>query len=102
VLIKSKQQIIGWGGLNIDPFEPGWGTEVAYFLHPDYWQQGIATELVKASLEYGFKQLRLDAIGAFVHPNNIPSIRVLEKCGFVLLGHEPKLNRDHYEIRGDD
>jgi RimJ/RimL family protein N-acetyltransferase len=98
VLIKLKQQIIGWGGLNIDPFEPGWGTEIAYFFHPDFWNQGFATELVRTSLEYGFNHLRLDAIGAFTHQNNVPSIRVLEKCAFKFIGYEPKLDRNHYEI----
>jgi RimJ/RimL family protein N-acetyltransferase len=30
--------------------------------------------------------LALPAIGAFVRPANVASVRVLEKCGFTLLG----------------
>ena len=31
-------------------------------------------------------------------PDNIASIRVLEKCGFAFLRYEPSLGRNHYEI----
>ena len=80
--VKSKLQIIGWGGLNVDPGASGWGIEVAYFFHPDFWGNGYATELVKASLEHGFRDLSLDVINAYSHKDNKASIRVLEKCGF--------------------
>ncbi|HMN27960.1 MAG TPA: GNAT family N-acetyltransferase, partial [Caldilineaceae bacterium] len=54
VIQRATTRIIGWGGLNIDPFDPGWGVEVAYFFDPAYWGQGLATELVDASLQHGF------------------------------------------------
>jgi RimJ/RimL family protein N-acetyltransferase len=99
VLLRAEQRIIGWGGLNVDPFDPGWGIEVSYYFHPDYWGRGLATELVRAALQHGFGALGLDAVGAFVRPANTASVRVLEKCGFARLGYEPRLERDHYEIR---
>jgi len=34
ILTKAEGRIIGWGGLYDDPFDPGWGVEVGYFLHP--------------------------------------------------------------------
>ena len=99
VVLRSEAKIIGWGGLNIDPFDPGWGVEVAYFFDPVYWRQGYATELVQASIEYGFAQCDLTEIGAFAHQHNTASIRVLEKCGFVYVCFEPKLDRNRYIIR---
>jgi RimJ/RimL family protein N-acetyltransferase len=99
VLLRAEQRIIGWGGLNIDPFDPGWGIEVSYYFHRDYWGRGLATELVRAALQHGFGALGLDAVGAFVRPANTASVRVLEKCGFARLGYEPRLERDRYEIR---
>lgn len=97
-VIANEDRICGWGGLNIDPFDPGWGVEVSYYFHPDCWGRGYATELVKASVDYGFGSLGLGEIGAFAHPENGASIRVLEKCGFAMIGYEPKLKRNRYQI----
>jgi RimJ/RimL family protein N-acetyltransferase len=99
VVLRAEGCVIGWGGLSIDPFDPGWGIEVSYYFHPAYWGRGYATELVRATLQYGFGVLALEAIGAFVRPANVASVRVLEKCGLTLLGYEPRLERNHYEIQ---
>jgi RimJ/RimL family protein N-acetyltransferase len=99
VVLRTEARVIGWGGLSIDPFDPGWGIEVSYFFHPAYWGRSYATELVRATLQYGFDTLALPAIGAFVRPQNVASVRVLEKCGFTLLRYEPRLERNAYEIQ---
>ena len=97
-VLRGEDCVVGWGGLGVDPFDPGWGPEVSYFFHPAQWGRGLATELVAASVRHGFDALSLPAIGAFARPENAASIRVLEKCGFRLLGWEPALERNHYEI----
>jgi ribosomal-protein-alanine N-acetyltransferase len=102
VVHRSEERVIGWGGLNVDPHSPGWGIEVAYFIHPSYAGRGYATEVVRASLRHGFGDLALPRIGAFARPENRASARVLEKCGFRLLGYEPSLERDRYEARRED
>ena len=99
VVHKADERVIGWGGLNVDPNVPGWGIEVTYFIHRDYGGRGYATEVVRASLREGFEDLDVPAIGAFAKPENRGSIRVLEKCGFSILGYEPALERNHYEVR---
>ena len=99
VVLRDEGRVIGWGGLSIDPFDPGWGIEVSYYFHPAYWGRGYATELVRATLQYGFDILALEAIGAFVRPENRASVRVLEKCGMTLRGYEPRLERNRYEIQ---
>ena len=99
VVLRPEARVIGWGGLSIDPFDPGWGIEVSYFFDPAYWGRGYATELVRATLQLGFGTLALPAIGAFVRPANIASVRVLEKCGFTLLDYEPQLERHRYEVQ---
>lgn len=101
VVLRSELRVIGWGGLNIDPFEPGWGVEVSYFLRPAYWGLGYATEVVRAAIDHGFGDLALPEVAAFAKPENAASIRVLEKCGFAFVGYEPSLERNHYAIRRD-
>ena len=102
VVHRLEQRVIGWGGLNIDPNAPGWGTEVSYFIHPSCQGRGFATEVVRFSLRHGFRDLGLGQIGAFAKPENEASARVLKKCGFKIVGYEPALERNHYELRAED
>ena len=99
---RPDARVMGWGGLNIDPNDPGWGPEVSYFIHPAYQGRGFATELVQCSLQHGFKDIGLQQIGAFAMRENHASARVLEKCGFKFLRYEPSLHRNHYELRVAD
>lgn len=98
IIETATALICGWGGLGVDPFDPGWGVEIFYFFAPQVWGRGYATELTNTALLYGFTQLGLPAIGAFAHPENRASNRVLAKCGLPLLRYEPKLARNFYEI----
>ncbi|MGQ0709402.1 MAG: GNAT family N-acetyltransferase [Rhodoferax sp.] len=100
VVHRTQGRVIGWGGLSIDPFDPGWGVEVSYYFGPSYWGQGYATELVRSALQHGFDGLAMESIGAFVRPENRASARVLEKCGLTALGYEPRLQRNRYAIHG--
>ncbi|CAN5468476.1 GNAT family N-acetyltransferase [soil metagenome] len=60
--------------------------ELGYRLHLKYWGIGIATELSKALVFYGFKEIGLPAITAVTHPQNAVSQRVLEKAGLIRQG----------------
>ena len=95
---RGESRIVGWGGLNVDPHDHGWGVEVSYFLDPACWGRGFATELVRASLDHAFGALALPEVGAFARPDNAASIRVLEKAGFAFVRFEPRLERNHYAI----
>ena len=55
--------------------------DVAYRLLPTHWGQGLATEAALASVRYGFADLGLKQIIGLVMPENIASVRVLEKAG---------------------
>jgi RimJ/RimL family protein N-acetyltransferase len=55
--------------------------EIFYGLAREAWGQGYATEAGKALLKAGIQQLGLTAIIAPVHPENLRSIRVVEKIG---------------------
>lgn len=55
--------------------------ELGYVLAKKHWGKGIATEATKLALERGFKDLGVVRIEALVDPENIGSVRVLEKAG---------------------
>jgi len=98
IIERTTAMLCGWGGLCIDPFDPGWGVELSYYFSPTVWGRGYATELTRATLDYGFATLQLPAIGAFAHPDNGASNRVLVKCGFHFQRYEPKLARNYYAV----
>ena len=63
---------------------------VGYWLARESWGKGIATQALTVFLvEVGVRPLH-----AFVAQHNIGSIRVLEKCGFVLHGEHRSLATD--------
>lgn len=60
-------------------------TELGYRLLKSHWGQGLATEAAHRWLDYAFGELGLPEVIAFAHPDNIGSIRVMQKCGFTFL-----------------
>ncbi len=93
VASKRDGRIIGWGGLYKDPFDPGWGVEVGYYLRPSACGQGYGSELVGACMEVADRALALPEVGAFAHPENAASRRVLEKAGFEIVRFVPAMER---------
>jgi ribosomal-protein-alanine N-acetyltransferase len=98
-VIRSHQQdVIGWGGLGIEPEAPHWGAEVIYAFHPSAWGLGYATELVRHSLRVAFAELALTSVAAFAHPQNAASLAVLRKCSGKHVGFVPALHREHFRF----
>lgn len=75
----------GIGLLGCGPYNEDYA-EVGYWLSPDYWGRGIATEALRLVCGYAFQELRANRIEARVYGFNSASGRVLEKCGFTLEG----------------
>ncbi|WP_207481770.1 GNAT family N-acetyltransferase [Arenibaculum pallidiluteum] len=98
VLTKTDGRIVGFGGLYLDPFDPGWGTELGYHFAPEAWGKGFASELARASLDLAWGQLGLREIWAFAHPDNTASRRVLEKAGFEVQRFVDSMHRNLFRI----
>jgi ribosomal-protein-alanine N-acetyltransferase len=64
--------------------------EVWYNLHKDHWNNGYATEALKALLDLGFNTLKLHRIEAGCAVENVGSARVMEKAGMVKEGCKRK------------
>jgi len=60
--------------------------ELGYVLSPKYWGKGIATELAKALVKYGFEQKKLTEICACTDHENVASQNVLLKAGLLQEG----------------
>jgi RimJ/RimL family protein N-acetyltransferase len=59
------------------------GLELSFHFLPEVAGQGLASEFVQAALDHAIAVLREDRFFALVAADNAPSIRVLEKAGFV-------------------
>lgn len=55
---------------------------IGYELAQGEWGQGIMTEVLTAVLTYGFTQMQLNRIEAYVMTGNTASMRLLQKLGF--------------------
>ena len=60
--------------------------EIGYELSPNQWGRGYATEAVAAILRFGFTELGVHRVSAWLVADNVASARVLEKNGFQLEG----------------
>jgi ribonuclease HII len=74
---KASGRLIGWAGLRLLEGTP----EVVYLLTKDYWGNGLATEVARACLSYGFDRRHFGRIVAIAMPANLASQRVMEKLG---------------------
>lgn len=70
-------------GLQISSKNPH-EADVGYALLPEAQGKGFASEALRAICDYGFQQLGLWAINAWVLGDNQGSARLLEKHGFIV------------------
>lgn len=68
--------------------------EVGYWLGREFWGRGIASEALRAFLEIETAR----PLFAHVAKHNSASLRVLEKCGFAVIGEDPEFARVEGEV----
>lgn len=84
LVIESSEAFAGYCGISdiegTDQAEFGW------YLRSDQWSRGYATEATMLLLEFGFGSLDRRRMYATADPDNVASIRVLEKSGLICEG----------------
>lgn len=89
---RTTDQPIGDAGLLYLPATQE--IELGYRVIKSHWGRGLATEMAAAWLDQAFGPLGLTAVIAFSHPDNIGSIRVMEKSGFSFLRYDQMAGMD--------
>ncbi|NDJ20546.1 GNAT family N-acetyltransferase [Nostoc sp. B(2019)] len=79
VIHKDSNKLIGRCGLGFLENTPE--VELGYVFDKSYWNMGLGTEASQATLQYGFGELKLDRIVAIAKPENIASVRIIQKVG---------------------
>jgi RimJ/RimL family protein N-acetyltransferase len=75
-------RFVGRGGVKYYTLEDRPEIEVGYGLMPEFWGQGLATELARESVRVGFEVLGASEMICFTLPDNRGSRRVMEKAAF--------------------
>jgi ribosomal-protein-alanine N-acetyltransferase len=60
--------------------------EIEYCIGVNFQRKGLATEATLAVIQYGFDKINLHKVQICHKSTNIPSRKVIEKCGFVYEG----------------
>jgi [ribosomal protein S5]-alanine N-acetyltransferase len=79
---KLDQQFVGRAGLKNVDVDGKREVELAYAFLPQFWGQGLATEVSESILKVAFETLRLSEVICFTLKTNLASQRVMQKVGF--------------------
>jgi ribosomal-protein-alanine N-acetyltransferase len=70
--------------------------EMGYDLQPSYWRKGYMSEALTAIIKFAAEEMKVKKIYAHISVDNIASIKIAEKMGFVKTGEQ------YYEVfRGE-
>lgn len=83
---KKDLQFIGWCGLKFRPELDE--IDLGYRFMKVFWGQGYATEAAFNCIHYGFEKINIQRIVGRAEPQNIGSIKVLEKCNMQFIGQD--------------
>jgi ribosomal-protein-alanine N-acetyltransferase len=90
---------IGYAGLRHDEVAGRPEVEMMWFVDPDHWGHGYATELARETVRVAFDVLELDSVVAQTTPGNAASRTVMEKLGMVCEGDTVHAGLPHVVYR---
>jgi ribosomal-protein-alanine N-acetyltransferase len=80
-LPETPETVIGFGGIRNRLYGDVERLNLGYRFAVEAWGRGYATDLGRAALTLAFDNLGRDEVMGLVRPDNLASIRVLEKLG---------------------
>ena len=89
----ERTEMIGW--ILFRPSEDGKSVEIGYWLLPEVWGKGVASEAARTVIEHlpPLMNIEREHVSAMVAVGNHASRRVLEKTGFYVLREEDEFVR---------
>ncbi|QOS81890.1 GNAT family N-acetyltransferase [Paenibacillus sp. JNUCC31] len=85
IIKKESNEIIGSCGYNSLDFD-NLKAEIGYDMAKSSWGRGYASEAVSTLVDHAFSSLKLNRVEAKVDPENVNSIRLLQKLCFTFEG----------------
>jgi RimJ/RimL family protein N-acetyltransferase len=84
---RQPRELVGNAGFKGQPRNGL--AEIGYSMLEAHQRKGFCTEAVRALLGWAFQHPGVQMVVAHTLPGLTPSIRVMEKCGFVFAGEGP-------------
>ena len=85
ILLKETNRVIGIVTIKKHK-DSGSKAEISFWMGVAYWGKGIMTETLPLAIEYAFLRMGCEIITAWTYEANMPSRKVMEKCGFKFIG----------------
>lgn len=99
IIEKQSQKLIGYCGLGPDDVKDT-EIEIYYGISEAYRGRGITSEATKALMNYAFYKIGLSKIIAVVHPENVASLRIVDKLGMSYKYTYNNLNSELKDFEG--
>jgi phosphinothricin acetyltransferase len=102
LIVEDKGALMGFATLS--SYRSGrqalrYAVEVSYYVDKDHQRKGVGTILLK-KMEEVAENLGYKHLFAILLDNNLPSVRLLEKFGFVKWGHLPNIVEIDEKVHG--
>ena len=94
---KESGQYVGHAGLVAQIFDDAFEIELGYWIHPDFWGQGYATEAAHALKQYAEQELELERYVSAIQVGNVASRKVALQNG-MKLEKQIEMEGKHVEI----
>lgn len=89
LVLRHENRMVGFTSFHGPPGVNSLGTpgaaEVGYSVFPEFRARGYATETARAMLEWAQREHGVRHFISSIEPSNAPSLRVIDKLGFVSL-----------------
>ncbi|PGE10398.1 GNAT family N-acetyltransferase [Bacillus toyonensis] len=97
---QATNEFIGWCCTGIKEELPSPNREIMYAISSEYQNNGYATKATKGLINYLFKKTNVNVLNAIALIKNVPSNKVIEKCGFIYMSQQTIENRlfNHYVL----
>lgn len=96
IVLKENHHVIGACGYHMWYIDHD-RAEIGYSLYKDEHKgKGLMSEVITSVLHFGFNEMKLHRVEAFVGPENAASLGLMQKFGFQQEGHL----REHYKRNG--
>jgi ribosomal-protein-alanine N-acetyltransferase len=93
-IVKASGEFIGWCGVKHMPEDGEY--DIGYRFLEAHWGNGYATEAARGALAFARRHLAGERVVGKAMPENVASVRVLEKIGLV---YEGDVDEDGVAVR---
>lgn len=99
VMLKETNEIIGWCCTGLKHELPSPNREISYAISKDYRCKGYTTQAAQGLIKYLFENTNVEELNTIALTHNIPSNRVIRKCGFNFISSIEIDNEEFYHYK---